>query len=171
MMIAEHRLQMTQLLHNTNGMHQPKATWNSLRQLFLSSSIMSSHNHHFNYSASVMCYLGSSTPLFIIDHVLLKGGHKTLSVRNDLSAVYCVHKGDAAIWWVCTNVDWKEAKKTVFCLSWPWVKTQTLTGSPVQHINHWAMAPAELSNHNSYMHIAKRQSLQYCPCVHTARKC
>ena len=60
-----------------------------------------------------MCYLGSSTPLVIIDYVLLKGGHQTLSVRNDLSAVYCVHKGDAAIWQVCTNVDWKEAKNSL----------------------------------------------------------
>ena len=146
-------------------MHQPNEGSCEQIKVFFSSSIMRSHSHHFNYSATVTCYLCSSRPLAIVGLVLLKGGHQTLRMCNGHSAVCCVHKGEAA------NCRWRERseKQSFACLDH--VKTQTFTGSPAQHSNHWATAPAKLSNHNSYMRTAKRQSLQYCPCVHTARKC
>lgn len=73
----------------------------------MSSSTWSSHNHHFDCSATIMHHLFPCHQLSGL--LLLKGGHGIFNVCNDFSAC-CVHEGVTGSY-ESAGVDSEELKK------------------------------------------------------------
>ena len=104
--------------------------------------IRSSHNHHFVYSATIMCYLCVS--MYLASKPWLTLSYQTVNMES----LTCVRIWACTVrwrwdrhWWDNTSVYAGEQKN---CPP-PWTGVELMvvafTGSPAQHTNNWATAP------------------------------